>query len=287
MTAVTPRPCSSLSPAPPLRALVVDDEDLARARLRTLLGDCTAPMAVVGGEAENAQQALTALRHGQFDLVLLDVHMPGMNGVALAREMQSLRQVPAVVFVTAHAEHAVHAFELAATDYLTKPVRLERLQQALHKVQQALHRQQSDSGLLLISEHLRQQNQRPETKSAEKTLIIQDQGRLERVALADVLYFKAELKYVTARTAQRSFVLDSALSELESLYADEFLRIHRNALISKRAVRALVKHHDIDNGDGDGWAVRLDGLAELLMVSRRQLSVVRSALVASDMNPQR
>lgn len=287
----TPSPTMPLMPAADaLRVLLVDDEALARLRLRTLLGDCTAPPAVVAGEAADAQQALTALRHAEFDVLLLDVHMPGMDGVTLARslrEMDAARSAlgraaasPAVVFVTAHAEHAVQAFELAAADYLTKPVRLERLQQALARVQQRRQRQPTASDLLLKVEQDRQSNRGLEADFIEKMVIIQDRGRTERVPLAEVLYFKAELKYVTVRTAARSFVLDGALSDLQALYADQFIRIHRNALIARRAVRALVRHHDAE--DGDGWAVRLNGIDELLMVSRRQVSLVRDAMSDRD-----
>ena len=287
----TPSPTMPLMPAADaLRVLLVDDEALARLRLRTLLGDCTAPPAVVTGEAADAQQALTALRHAEFDVLLLDVHMPGMDGVTLARslrEMDAARSAlgraaasPAVVFVTAHAEHAVQAFELAAADYLTKPVRLERLQQALARVQQLRQRQPTASDLLLKVEQDRQSNRGLEADFIEKVVIIQDRGRTERVPLAEVLYFKAELKYVTVRTAARSFVLDGALSDLQALYADQFIRIHRNALIARRAVRALVRHHDAE--DGDGWAVRLNGIDELLMVSRRQVSLVRDAMSDRD-----
>lgn len=287
----TPSPTMPLMPAADaLRVLLVDDEALARLRLRTLLGDCTAPPAVVAGEAADAQQALTALRHAEFDVLLLDVHMPGMDGVTLARslrEMDAARSAlgraaasPAVVFVTAHAEHAVQAFELAAADYLTKPVRLERLQQALARVQQLRQRQPTASDLLLKVEQDRQSNRGLEADFIEKVVIIQDRGRTERVPLAEVLYFKAELKYVTVRTAARSFVLDGALSDLQALYADQFIRIHRNALIARRAVRALVRHHDAE--DGDGWAVRLNGIDELLMVSRRQVSLVRDAMSDRD-----
>lgn len=280
-------PPLTMSAPPDLRVLLVDDEALARLRLRTLLGDCTAPTAVVTGEAADAQQALTALRHTVFDVVLLDIHMPGMDGVALARALRELddasslvgrtpAQSPAVVFVTAHAEHAVHAFDLAAADYLTKPVRLERLQQALARVQQIRQRQSSVNEMLLKKEQEKQSNLGLPADFVEKVLVIQDRGLTERLPLHEVLYFKAELKYVTVRTAARNFVLDGALSDLEALYAPEFMRIHRNALIARRAVRALVRHHDAE--DGDGWAVRLNGIDELLMVSRRQLSLVRDAL---------
>ena len=112
-------------------------------------------------------------------------------------------------------------------------------------------------------------------------LIIQDRGRTERVPLAQVLYLKAELKYITVRTAKHSYVLDGALGELEEKYAAHLMRIHRNALVAKRAVRALVKHFDPHDGEGDGWAVRLNGVDELLAVSRRQLSAVRDEIAKS------
>ena len=242
-----------------LKVLLVDDEVLARQRLRTLLADCTAPGADVLAEAANGPQAIVALRQGVFDLVLLDVRMPGMDGVQLAQTIASLPQPPAVVFVTAHAEHAVQAFDVAAVDYLTKPVRLERLQQALQKV-----------------EHLVLLKQTQSTNSPGEVLIIQDRGRTERVPLAEVLYLKAELKYITVRTALRSYILDGALNELEEKYAAQFMRVHRNALIARRAVRALEKHYDAE--EGEGWAVRLNGIPELLAVSRRQLSAVRDAI---------
>lgn len=242
-----------------LKVLLVDDEALARARLRTLLGECSAPGADVLGEAANAVQAMTALQHEVFDMVLLDIRMPGTDGVTLARSIAALPQAPSVVFVTAHAEHAVQAFELDAVDYLTKPVRLERLQQALQKV-----------------ERIAQAQRGPGPDLPEETLIIQDRGRTERVPLAEVLYLKAELKYITVRTRTRSYILDGSLSELEEKYAAQFMRIHRNALIARRAVRALERHFDPE--EGDGWAVRLNGIDELLAVSRRQLSAVREAI---------
>ena len=245
-----------------LNVLLVDDEVLARQRLRTLLANCTAPAAVVLAEAANGPQAITALRQTTFDVVLLDVRMPGISGVELAQTIASLPQPPAVVFVTAHAEHAVQAFDVAAVDYLTKPVRLERLQQALQKVERLTP---VNTGL------------QPDLMS--EVLIIQDRGRTERVPLTEVLYLKAELKYITVRTVLRSYILDGSLNELEEKYAAQLIRVHRNALIARRAVRALVKHFDAE--EGDGWAVRLNGIDELLAVSRRQLSAVREAIATS------
>ena len=243
-----------------LKVLIVDDEALARSRLRTLLNDCTAPRASVEAEAANASQALEWLQRNQVDVVLLDIHMPGADGLTLTQALRDLPQPPAVVFVTAHAEHAVQAFELEAADYLTKPVRLERLQAALQKV-----------------ERLALAGRSPEPDLPEEVLIIQDRGRSERVLLSKVIYLKAELKYITVRTAAKSYILEGSLGELEEKYRTQFMRIHRNALIARRAVRALVKHHDPE--EGEGWAVRLDGIDELLLVSRRQLAAVRELVV--------
>jgi len=242
-----------------LQVLLVDDEPLARSRLRTLLADCTAPAVAVGGEAGNAAQAMELLQRLAFDAVLLDIHMPGADGLTLARALHSLPKPPAVVFVTAHAEHAVAAFEIEAVDYLTKPVRLDRLQTALQKVERAV-----------------QAHGAVQPAAAPEVLLIQDRGRTERVPLSEVLYFKAELKYITVRTAGRSYILDASLSELEERHAGRFLRVHRNALVARREVRALEKHYDAE--EGEGWAVRLNGIDELLAVSRRQLSAVREAL---------
>jgi len=242
-----------------LRALIVDDEALARSRLRTLLQDCADPAVQVLGEAANAAQAVEQLQRQHCDVVLLDINMPGASGLALAQTLRALPQPPALVFVTAHPEHAVQAFDLEATDYLTKPVRLQRLQQALQKVQRLRQRPAGDA-------------------PAQEVLLIQDRGRTERVPLDEVLYLKAELKYVTVRTAQRSYILDGSLSELEQKYPRHFLRVHRNALVARRALRALEKFDDPE--EGEGWAVRLTGIDEPVAVSRRQLASVREALTS-------
>jgi two-component system response regulator AlgR len=243
-----------------MRVLLVDDEPLARSRLRTLLGECSLPAASVEAEAANAAQALEKLHWQAFDLVLLDIHMPGADGLTLAKSLRTMPDPPAVVFVTAHAEHAVQAFDLEAVDYLTKPVRLERLQAALQKVARRMQ-SASASGADL----------------PEEVLIIQDRGRTERVPLSQVLYLKAELKYITVRTSTRNYILEGSLSELEEKFKSRFMRIHRNALIARGAVRSLEKHFDAE--EGEGWAVRLDGVAELLSVSRRQLAAVREAVL--------
>ncbi len=215
-----------------LRVLIVDDEELARLRLRTLVSECPEPRALVLGEAANTAQALAWLSAHECDVVLLDIHMPGPDGIQLAATLRQKHNSPSVVFVTAYAEHALKAFELDAVDYLTKPVRRERLQAALSRVAQ--RRQASVE-------------QRLGTRVAEATvdaelspvIIVSDLGRKIRVPVSDVLYLKAELKYVTLRTATHTHVLDDALTDLEQRLGERFLRIHRNALVARKALRAL------------------------------------------------
>ena len=153
------------------------------------------------------------------------------------------------------------AFELDAADYLTKPVRRERLQAALQK-----------------AERLTQINTAPAPDLAEQWLLISERGRTVRVPVSEVLYLKAELKYITVRTAQATHVLDDSLAQLEGRLPPRFVRIHRNALVARDAIRALVRQHDPD--EGDGWAVRLAGIDELLPVSRRQVAALRETLAS-------
>lgn len=244
-----------------VRVLVVDDEALARTRLCQLLGECTQPGALVVAQAPNAAQALALLPTQPVDVVLLDVHMPGADGMALAAVLRTQPHPPAVVFVTAHPEYAVQAFDLEAVDYLTKPVRRERLQAALLKAQRHL-------GAAA----------RPGETVEEPVLVIQDRLRTQRVPLSEVVYCKAELKYVTVRTAQRSYIWDGSLSDLEARYPQRLLRVHRNALIARQAVRSLERC--LDSAEGEGWQLRLAGVDEPVAVSRRQLGHVRELVAA-------
>lgn len=251
-----------------MKLLIADDEELARLRLRTLVNDLAlvapALAAEVVAEAGDAAAALAVLRDKPIDAVLLDIRMPGEGGLQLAARLQQMRDPPAIIFVTAHAEYALQAFELEAVDYLTKPVRKERLLVALQRVHQRLH--PSPRAVA-------------EPADGAAALVVSDRGRTLRIPLAEVLYLKAEQKYVTLRTADHSHVLDDALTELEHRLHDlggDFLRVHRNALVARRAIRALELHSD----EGDGWAVRVAPLDEWLAVSRRQVAAVRAALEA-------
>jgi two-component system response regulator AlgR len=246
-----------------LRVLLVDDEELARMRLRGLVAECPSPRAEVVGEASNAAQALAWLGAHECDLLLLDIGMPGMDGIALATELNRRERPPAVVFVTAHDGRALDAFELNAVDYLTKPVRRERLHEALQRAAQ------------------RKAVYTSAAAGEPPVIVITELGRVVRVPLHEVLYLKAELKYVTLRTAERTHVLDEALSELESRLGDAFLRVHRNALVARSAMRELGHRALVGDGDeegADGWAVRVAPVDEWLAVSRRQLAAVRDAM---------
>lgn len=250
-----------------LKVLIVDDEELARLRLRGLVHDCPSPKAQVAGEAANASQALVWLADHRCDLVLLDIHMPGLDGTQLAARVKQLPQPPAIVFVTAHAEHALQAFDLDAVDYLTKPVRRERLQAALQRVAQRLGQGQGGA--------------RPAEPGDEPVIVVSELGRKVRVPVSEVLYLKAELKYVTLRTATHTHVLDDALTDLEQRLGDRFLRIHRNALVARKALRALERRVLAAEGEEDaaeGWVVRVAPVDEWLVVSRRQVSAVKEAI---------
>ena len=254
------------APLPPLRVLIVDDEALARSRLATLVAECTEPRCSVAGQCANAQQARQWLSEYAADIVLLDIQMPGQPGTALAAELQRQEDAPVVIFVTAHTEHALAAFDLDAADYLTKPVKRERLAAALQRAARRVPAR-GDSA----------------SPAPGPVLVVSERGRVARVPLADVLYLKAELKYVTLRTAGRSWVLDDSLTELEQRLGERFLRIHRNALVARDAVRLLerrrmAEHEDDGGGNEIGWAVQVAPVDEWLAVSRRQLAAVRETL---------
>jgi two-component system response regulator AlgR len=241
-----------------MRVLIVDDEPLARLRLRTLIDEAGDPSLQVTAEAADADEALLALRDQTADLVLLDIGLPGRDGLRLAQALRALPRPPSVVFVTAHAEHALRAFELEALDYLTKPVRRDRLMAALQRAQQRL-------ALL--------QGAAP-TGAGDPALVVSDRGRVLRLPVREVLYLRAEQKYVTLRTAEHSYVLDDALADLELRLGEGFIRVHRNALVALQAIRAL----ELRGTEGDGWSVRVAPLDEWLAVSRRQISAVKAAL---------
>lgn len=241
-----------------LRVFIADDEAPARLRLKTLLSDIAAelPNRLVG-EAANGEDALAALAalpvEESADVALVDIRMPGMDGVELAGRLAALPRPPVLVFCTAYDQYAVRAFELQAIDYLMKPVRASRLLEALRRV---LPRRETG-----------------EPVAGRSQLSCSERGRILLLQVADVLYLRAELKYVTARTAAREYLLDESLAALEQEFAPRFVRIHRNCLVARNAVVGF--EHVKDGGEGH-WAVVLRGLDERLPVSRRQWAQVRA-----------
>lgn len=255
---ITPTPSSTPKV---LNVLIVDDEALARQRLRRLLAQCSQPAALVVAEATDAVTAVQALQQAQScDVVLLDIHLPGMDGLTLADALSQRPRPPLVVFVTAHAEHAVKAFDLAALDYLTKPVRLARLQIALQKAEREIQIQTSFQA---------------ESLANDAFILIHDRGQNRRIPLQTVLYLKSEQKYITVRTHERTWLAEGALADFEQRHGRHWLRIHRNALVARHALRALLRQHGHEDSE---WVLQLAGIEEVLVVSRRQLSVVREAL---------
>lgn len=245
-----------------LRVFIVDDEAPARARMKALLADIAAELPnVVVGEAANGVEALERLADASADVALVDIRMPQMDGVELARHLAAAGNAPAVVFTTAYDEYAVQAFELNAVDYLVKPVRAQRLAAALEKARRAAPTARETLARLA-----------PE---ARRHLSVSERGRILLVPVSDILYLKAELKYVTARTREREHLLDESLTHLEQEFASRFVRVHRNCLVAREAIAGFEK-----NAAEDGethWSVLLAGLEERLPVSRRQWPTVKAA----------
>ena len=249
----------------PLRVFLVDDEAPARERMREVLGDLGAelPNAVVG-EASNGYEALLQMPTVPVDVVLVDIHMPQMSGMEFARHLSTLEHPPAVVFVTAHDQYAIEAFEVNALDYLLKPVRASRLAAALAKARASggVRREAVDRAAA-------QAGQIP-----RRFFSVTERGRIMLVPVADVIFLRAEMKYVTLRTPEREHLVEEALTSLEQEFGGMFVRIHRSCLVARRRIRGFERATDED-GEGAGWAVILDGTDEKLPVSRRQWPTVK------------
>ena len=254
--------------------LIVDDEPLARGRLRELLADIALdlPHRLVG-EAGDARQALSLIESTEPQIILLDVQMPGMSGIELARHIAALgasqtQRMPVVVFVTAHDEFALEAFEVEAVDYLLKPVRANRLLGALRR---ALTRLPSEQ--VQAIDRIAQA-----TDTRRRHLSVHERGRVVLIPIEDILYLKAELKYVTVRTAEREFLIEEALSALEEEFGEWFVRIHRNALVARRAIAGFerVSQEGKEDAGDPFWQVVLRGIPERLPVSRRQWSAIKN-----------
>jgi two-component system response regulator AlgR len=240
-----------------LKVFIADDEEPARERLKTLLADIAAQVpAQVVGEARNGMQAIELVPPSGAQVLLLDIQMPGMGGLEVARHLARLNQPPRIVFVTAHDRHAVEAFELNALDYLLKPVRADRLAAALKKA--------------TVPENA---NLEKAAEAPREYLSLAERNRIVLLPVRDILYLRAEEKYVTVRTRAREHLVEEPLIALEKEFATRFIRIHRNCLVARAAIRGFER---APNDDGEAhWLVVLDGLEERLPVSRRQWPAVR------------
>ena len=242
-----------------MRVLVVDDEPLARARLRALLASM--PLTEVVGEAGDGQAAIDACMRLQPDAVLLDIAMPGMDGLEAARALANLQPRPAVVFCTAYDAHALSAFEAQALDYLVKPVRSERLAQALDKVRTYLAGRGAGRGAAQAGE-----------PRARSQLCARLGGNLRMIPVDDIWFLQADEKYVVVHHARGEDLIEESLKSLETEFADRFVRIHRNCLVAREEIIELRR-----SSEGHVHAVLRHGGAAL-EVSRRCLTHVRETL---------
>jgi len=238
--------------------LVVDDEPLARERLVRMVEKLEGYKVVA--QAENVERAMTAIAEQDPDVVLLDVRMPEEDGLSAARRITSMDDPPAVIFCTAYDDYAVDAFATAAVGYLLKPVKQEDLQAALDKAQK-LNKVQ----LAALSERQAPPNQRNHISAKTRRGV-------ELIPLEDVRFFIADHKYVTVYHIDGETLIDDTLKELEQEFTNHFVRIHRNALVSVRAIEGMER-----NAQGQ-YRVRLKDIEEKPVVSRRHVSRLRELL---------
>lgn len=241
-----------------MKILLVDDEAPARERLRRLIEELGGHQVV--GEAADGASALRAVSALAPELVLLDVRMPGMGGLELAYHLATLEHPPAVVFATAHDEFAVDAFDARAVGYLLKPVRAERLASALARAAQ-LKRDDLDALSAAAG-----------GREARRHICARVRGELRLVPIEEVIYFRADLKYVTVRHLHGEVLVEESLKALEDEFVTRFVRVHRNALVALDRIEALER-------DAEGHSrLRLRGCDETLEVSRRLVAELKGRM---------
>jgi two-component system response regulator AlgR len=243
-----------------MKVLIVDDEVPACARLRAMLEDLGGYE--VCGEAANGHEALQLCAAEQPDVLLLDIRMPGMDGLEAARHLQLLQPPPAIIFTTAYNDYALQAFETHALDYLLKPVRQERLLDALLHAQRLTQVQAASL-------------RNAEAQHGERQRICANvRGNLQLIPVEEIRYFLADQKYVVVGTADAQLLIEETLKSLEQEFAERFVRIHRNALVARRYIAGLGK---ADDGHAQ---VSLAGVEQPLEVSRRHIADVRKLVKA-------
>lgn len=244
-----------------MKLIIVDDERLARDRLRALVNETG--LGEVIGEAGNGRDALNVIHALHPDLVLLDIRMPGMDGMKVAQELKNITPTPIIIFTTAYGDHALEAFEHQAVDYLLKPIRKDRLEKALSRAK-ALLTPEAAGGQWLAGEHTR--------PAARSHISVTIRGELRLIPVNQIYYFMADEKYVILYWTQGEVLIGETLKDLEQEFAGQFLRIHRSTLVSMVHITSLSK-------DSEGRSyIRLKGRTEMLEVSRRHLPEVRKIL---------
>ena len=241
------------------RILLADDEAPARQRLRDLLDECreTFPLTIVD-EARTGREALEVLNREKVHVVLLDIRMPDMDGLEAARHMAVMPVPPAIIFTTAFDSYALKAFEVNAIDYLLKPIRRERLLTALNKTR--------------VAPPVSREALAAAANQPRRHLSVHERGKIHLVPVPDILYLRAELKYVTVRTAEREYLVEESLTKMEEEFGEAFVRIHRNCLVARSAIAGFERNADESES---GWAVVIRATGEKLAVSRRQQHVVK------------
>lgn len=239
-----------------MRILIVDDEQLARDRLTRMIGGFADHQVV--GEAANGIEAVKLASTMQPEVVLMDIRMPGMDGLEAARHFADLDEPPAVIFCTAYEEHAVEAFDLQAVGYLLKPVRRENLEAALGKAQRV-----NKAQLAALAD---------EQPPRRTHISARTRRGIELIPVDDVRFFQADQKYVTVRHREGEVIIDETLKELEEEFGERFVRVHRNALVAARHIIGL-------NRLADGqYQIRLKDIEETVDISRRHVAVVRKVV---------
>jgi two-component system, LytTR family, response regulator AlgR len=241
-----------------MKILIVDDEALARERLHELVIEMLADVDVT--EASNGKEALDKIMTVSPEIVLLDIRMPGMDGLELANHLLHLEKQPAIIFTTAYQDHALSAFDANAVDYLLKPIRKERLKIAIERASVITHSK------------LNTLNEAEEIRSTRTHLSALVQGNIQLIPVENIYYFKAEQKYVTAAWPGGEILVDEPLVSLETEFSNYFIRIHRNSLVAIKHIRGLKK-----NSEGQ-HVIELSDMPIELTISRRHLVDVKKAI---------
>lgn len=237
--------------------MIVDDEKPARDRLCNMFLDM--PGYEICALAKNGVEAVMVSAHTRPDLILMDIRMPGMDGMEAARHILALDTPPAIIFTTAYEDYAIEAFKIHAAGYLLKPIRLEHLQEVLQAARR-LNRAQLETMQQVLEPRVRTH------------LLVRSRLRCELIPTAQIIYFQAEQKYVTIRHTGGEALFDGALKVLAQEFADDFLRVHRSTLISKRYVSGIKKTAD---GRYVAFFNAFNGTIE---ISRRHIAAVRQFL---------